>query len=214
MNRMLTIVPDASPRPGSTTEKLHRLMDRFPASKVALGDVVDELGSAGTGLCLLLFSLTALVPGIAPVFGLALCAIALGMMLGRTQPYLPERLRRWQLDRDRLRGGMQRLAPAIGWLERWLHPRASHLLPRRSRGSGTRVVGLASLVNGVLIVLPIPFGNTAPAIAMLILSLGMVVGDGIAVGVGLLATIIALAIDIGMIALGYTALVGLFQNLF
>ena len=214
MSKTIAIGGNQPARPGSTTDKLRRLMDKFSTSKVALGDVVDELGTAGTGLCLLLFSLTALIPGIAPVFGVALCAVALGMVLGHTQPYLPERLRRWKLDRDRLHGGMYRLAPAIGWLERWLHPRAKHLLPRQQRGSGTRVAGLASLINGVLIVLPIPFGNTAPAIAMLILSLGMVVGDGIAVGVGLLATIIALVIDIGMIALGYTALVSLFQNLF
>jgi hypothetical protein len=73
---------------------------------------------------------------------------------------------------------------------------------------------LASLVNGVLIVLPIPFGNTAPAIAMLILSLGMVAGDGIAVGVGLLATVVALAVDVGMIVLGYTAFIAMIEHLF
>ena len=214
MTKAITMIRNPVGRPGSTTEKLRRLMDRFPTSKVALGDVVDELGTASTGLCLLLFSLAALIPGIAPVFGLGLCTIALGMMLGHTKPYLPQRLRRWKMDRDELHGGMHRLAPIVAWVERWLHPRASHLLPRRQRGAGTRFAGLASLINGVLIVLPIPFGNTAPAVAMLILSLGMVVGDGIAVGVGLLATVIALAIDIGMIALGYTAIVSLLQNLF
>jgi hypothetical protein len=82
------------------------------------------------------------------------------------------------------------------------------------RGPGIRVLGLASLVNGVLIVLPIPFGNTAPAIAMLILSLGMVAGDGIAVGVGLLATVVALAMDVGMIVLGYTAFIAMIEHLF
>jgi hypothetical protein len=214
MSQADTIFHSPPARPGSTTERLRRLMDSFPAGKIALGDVVDELGSAGTGLCLLLCSLTALIPGIAPVFGVALCAIALGMVLGHSQPYLPERLRRWQLDPDRLRSGIHRLTPAITWLERWLHPRAAHLLPRRPRSSGTRVTGVASLVNGVLIVLPIPFGNTAPAVAMLILSLGMVVGDGMAVSVGMLATVIALVIDIGMIALGYTAITGLWHSLF
>jgi hypothetical protein len=195
---------------GSTTEKLRRLMDQLPDRGLTLGAVTDRLGAAGTGLCLLLFSLTALIPGIAPVFGIALCAVAIGMVLGKAEPLLPEWLRRQQLDRDRASNGLRRLTPPITWLERWLRPRREHLL----RGTGTRLIGVASLINGILIVLPIPFGNTAPAIAMLVLSLGVVAADGVAVGVGLLATAIAVAVDIGMIALGYTAVAGMIAYLF
>jgi hypothetical protein len=202
-------LPTGSAQAG-TAEKLRRLMGRYNGGGVTLGAVVDDLGAAGLGLCLLLFGLTSLIPGVAPVFGLALCALAFGIVLGHVKPLLPERLRRWQMDRDRVDNGLRRLAPVIAWMERWLRPRMSHLL----RGPGIRVVGVASLINGVLIVLPIPFGNTAPAIAMLILSLGMVVGDGIAVGVGLLATVVAMAVDVGMIALGYTAFTALIEHLF
>jgi hypothetical protein len=91
-----------------------------------------------------------------------------------------------------------------------LHPRGGHLL----RASGLRVAGLASLINGILIVLPIPFGNTAPAIAMLLLSLGLVTGDGIAVMAGLAATIIALLIDAALVGLGFAALASLVESLF
>ena len=208
MSRSATL-PMGSARVG-TAEKLRRLMGRHRAGGVTLGAIIDDLGAAGMGLCLLLFSLTSLIPGVAPVFGLALCALAFGIVLGHGKPLLPERLRRWQMDRDRVDNGLRRLAPVVAWMERWLRPRKSHLL----RGPGIRVVGLASLVNGVLIVLPIPFGNTAPAIAMLILSLGMVAGDGIAVGVGLLATVVALAVDVGMIVLGYTAFIAMIEHLF
>jgi hypothetical protein len=198
------------PPQATTAEKLHRLMGKYPAGKIGLGDIVDDLGAAGMGLCLLLFSLASLIPGVAPVFGLALCALAFGIVLGHAEPVLPERLRRWQMDRDRVDAGLRRLAPIVSWMERWLRPRTKNLL----RGPGVRLIGLASLINGILVVLPIPFGNTAPAVAMLILSLGMVVGDGIAVGVGLLATAVALVVDIGMIGLGYTALTAMIEHLF
>jgi hypothetical protein len=191
-------------------EKLGRLLDDLPGGPVALGTVVNALGSSGTGLLLLLFGLTALVPGIAPVFGVALCAVSLGLMLGWEEPYLPERIRRWTMDRERLRGGLQRLIPRIARLERWLQPRAAHLL----HGPGLRMIGLASLINAILIVLPIPFGNTAPAIAMLVLSLGLVMGDGLAVGVGLGATFIALALDGALVGLGFAAVVGLVNSFF
>jgi hypothetical protein len=191
-------------------EKVRALLDGLPDGSVTLGDVVDTLGSAGTGLCLLLLSLTALVPGIAPIFGVALCAISLGLVLGHEEPLLPARIRRWTLDPNRLRAGLDRLAPRVAWLETWLRPRGDHLL----RASGLRALGLASLINGILIVLPIPFGNTAPAIAMLLLSLGLVTGDGIAVAAGLVATAIALAIDAALVELGFTAIVSLAGSLF
>jgi hypothetical protein len=191
-------------------EKVRALLDGLPGGSVTLGDVVEALGSAGTGLCLLLLSLTALVPGIAPVFGIALCAISFGLVLGHEEPLLPARMRRWPLDRERLRAGLDRLAPRVAWLETWLRPRGDHLI----RASGLRVFGLASLINGILIVLPIPFGNTAPAIAMLLLSLGLVTGDGIAVAAGLVATIIAVVIDAALVGLGFTAIVSLAGSLF
>lgn len=194
----------------ANADRLRRLVDGMPSDRVALGSFVDGLGAAGTGLSLLLFGLTALIPGIAPLFGLALCAVSLGLLLGHAEPFLPARMRRWELDRGRLRAGLRRLAPLIGWVERWLRPRATGLL----RGPGIRLVGAAGLLDGVLIVLPIPFGNTAPALAMLIVALGLIVGDGLAVGAGLLATLVALAADLGLIVLGYSALAGLLTTLF
>jgi hypothetical protein len=186
------------------------LLDRLPDRSVALADVVDTLGSAGTGLCLLLLSLATLIPGIAPVFGAALCAVSLGLALGHEEPLLPARMRRWQLDPMRLRAGLDRLVPRIGWLETWLQPRGDRLLG----ASGLRVIGLASLINGILIVLPIPFGNTAPAMAMLLLSLGLVTGDGIAVAAGIAASVLALAIDVVLVDLGFAAVAGLVESLF
>jgi hypothetical protein len=191
-------------------EKLGRLLDNLPQGRVPLGAIVDALGSAGTGLCLLLFGLTALVPGIAPVFGVALCAISLGLVVGREEPYLPEFMRRWSMDSERLRAGLRRLIPRVARVETWLHPRATHLL----HGAGLRLIGFASLINGILIVLPIPFGNTVPAIAMLVLALGLVTADGIAASLGIAATLIAIAIDTAFVGISFAAAASVVKSLF
>ncbi len=195
---------------GKIADRLGRVADQLGSTRVTLGSAVDALGATGTGLCLLLFALAAQIPGIAPAFGAALGAVSLGLLLGHKEPYLPVRIRSWTLDHERLRSGLQRLAPAIGWLERWLQPRARGFL----RGPATHVIGLAGLLNAVLIVLPIPFGNTAPAIATLILGLGLVVSDGLAVAAGLIATVVAFVLDAGLVVLGYTALLALIEGLF
>lgn len=68
-----------------------------------------------------------------------------------------------------------------------------------------RLLGLACLSNGVLIVLPIPFGNTAPALAAILLALGLATGDGLIALAGLFLSVIAVAVGAGLILLGYEA---------
>jgi hypothetical protein len=56
---------------------------------------------------------------------------------------------------------------------------------------------------GVLIALPIPFGNTLPGFAVILLGLGLAVGDGLAV----LGALVLAALATGVsITLGWAAL--------
>jgi hypothetical protein len=66
----------------------------------------------------------------------------------------------------------------------------------------------------VLVVLPVPFGNTAPAVATLVLALGLTTGDGLAVLAGLVLTFAAILIDVLFVWAGYQAVVATFAWLF
>jgi hypothetical protein len=190
--------------------RLEAMLARVPGERVSIGAVVDNLGAGTWGLCFLLFGLAALVPGIAPAFGVALCVIAAGMMLGQRHPWLPERLRRWHAGRGQLRAGMRRLQPILGWVEARLSPRGAIFLSPAI----LRLTGMAVLLNAILVVLPIPFGNTAPAIAILALALGLTTNDGLMVLVGMALTAIALAIDAVLVWAGWQAVSALFTWLF
>src|SRR4051812_5774608 len=198
---------------GHAPAGLHRLEEALAdagGERISLGTIIDSLGPGGWGLSLLLFGAAGLIPGIAPVFGVALCLIALGMILGYGQPWLPERMRGWQTDRRGLDNGLRRLRPVVDRIERWLRPRGEAFLTDPM----LRIIGVAALVNAVLVVLPVPFGNTAPAIATLILALGLTMRDGYAVLVGMALTALALLIDGLLLWTGYQAVTALFGWLF
>ena len=190
-------------------DRIRCVAEGIGSGKVTIGGIVDTLGASGTGLCLLMLGGATLVPGIAPLFGAAICTVSLGMALGHGKPYLPGLIRRRTLDGMRLRTGLKRLLPAVDWIGRWLEPRSKSLLDR----VGTRLLGVAGVINGILIVLPIPFGNTAPALAVIVMALGLIAGDGLAVGFGFVLTAIALAIDAALIGLGYAAISGLASSI-
>jgi hypothetical protein len=109
----------------SGLRRLEAMLARVPGERVSIGTVIDSLGAGTWGPCFLLFGLAALVPGIAPAFGIALCLIAAGMTLGQPRPWLPDRLRRWHAGRGQLRAGLRRLQPILGWVEARLSPRSA-----------------------------------------------------------------------------------------
>jgi hypothetical protein len=190
----------------SAAQRLRNLQGELSDHAVPFKDLLNALGPGATGLLLLLIGAASLVPGSAPVFGIAQCVIALSLIAGKDAPWMPSWLRERQISGEGLKRGIAWLVPRLEWLERHLRPRRQYLL----RGPMLRLLGLACLVNGILIVLPIPFGNTAPAIAVLVLALGLTAGDGLATLAGLVLTAVALVFDSGLIFLGYQGLASLF----
>lgn len=182
--------------------QLAALRTEAVAGSVTLGMLTDRLGHAATGTLLLLCGLAGLVPGLAVLLGIPLCLLAIGLLLGHQAAWLPGPFRTRQIPAHRLHGAIDRLLPRLHWLERRVRPRAPWAVGDLAR----RLVGLAALICGVLILLPVPFGNTAPAVAVIILAVGLLTQDGVAVLAGLGCAAAALVLDTLLLAAGYEAL--------
>lgn len=178
--------------PTQASGRLAALAAGLDADKVSLGELVDRLGHAGFGFVLLLLTVIVMIPVPGPLgmfLGLIIIFIALQLLIGARRLWLPGWLRRRQLPAPMLRSMIDRLLPHLRRLETWLHPRRWTSLT----GFGARSMLAAPLVLlGGAITLPIPLGNFMPAIALFVVSLGLIVRDGAAVIAGLVLTIVAL----------------------
>jgi hypothetical protein len=188
-------------KPVSPSARLFALRQQA-ATGSTLGSLAARLGHAATGTLLLMCGLAGLVPGLAVVLGVPLCLMAIGLLLGREHAWIPGRFRDHPIPGYRLVTAIDKIVPRLRWLEQRLHPRATWVMSV----PGRRAIGLAALTCGVLIVLPVPFGNTAPAVATVLLAAGLVIGDGIAVLAGLGCTVLALAVDACLVLAGYETL--------
>jgi hypothetical protein len=83
-----------------------------------------------------------------------------------------------------------KLSPVLQRAERFLRPRLGMLL----HPIPEQVVGAACLLLAVILLLPIPFGNIPPALAIAAFALGIVERDGLATLVGWLASMGSLLI--------------------
>ncbi len=140
------------------------------------------------------------MPGVGTVFGLGLAALAMAMWRGQSHDCLPRRVAEFELSRE--------------WAHRILlflvstYLMAGRYARARMEGVAT-VLGrswtvLATALMSVIIVLPIPFGNVLPAIAMMLLGVGLVFRDGLAMVLGLVTSALALVATSALVVLGWS----------
>ena len=184
------------------------LAHRGPA--VALGEIIDGLRERSFGLVFILLAVGNLVPlppGVSGLLGFGIAGFALQLLFGGSRLWLPQMVRRRTIQRDRLVGLMRRAAPLVRRLEAICRPRLASLTGRRVE----RLLGVPMLLVGLLIAQPLPLTGAPPAIAALLMALGLLERDGLAVVAGLVAALVALLLvgaAAGAYAAGLAALAG------
>lgn len=159
--------------------------------EISLGEVVDSLGHAGIGMMLLMLSLPALIPIPGPVgfvFGLFVALVALQLVLGAKRIVLPDFVRKWRLPASAVRAIAAKGEPILRRVEACLRP---HRLLVLTGKTGRMVLGIPILLMGLAVALPVPTGNVPPVASLIVLSLGLINRDGLAIVVGLFLAVLA-----------------------
>lgn len=174
-------------------DRLRAAADGLSGERVAVRDLLGVQGDAATGGLLLLLTMPCLlpVPGTGTAFGCGLMALGLAMARRSDSLTLPQRLLAMELPVGVAQRVLSTLAKVYEWASRWLKSRLRFALCDRAPW----LIAALVVAMGALLVLPIPFGNVLPGIALLALGLGLAFDDGVAVLVGasLASTAIGLA---------------------
>ena len=169
--------------------------------KISMEDFIEALGARAFGLAILFLALANLlianVPGISTVLGLPIVLLSLQAVIGQQGIWLPVRLKQAKIKKKALEGMVARAGKILRVTEKWVKPRLSFLVDDKAE----RWIGAYCLLLGLVLVLPILFGNFLPALALALIALGMIEKDGLfAIAgfiVGLLAVAYTLAFFIG-----------------
>ncbi len=141
------------------------------------------------------FLLPVTIPGMSTVFGLPMLLIGCAVMLSRV-PWLPERLLNRSLPAATVRNVLQKVR---GWAERFEHLVRPRLLGL-SGGLTINASTARSLIIDVLLLMAplplVPFVNSLPALALILLCFGMAERDGVVIAISYLVTLIS-AVYIG-----------------
>lgn len=183
----------------SLQQSLTRAVDQIDGDTITLRRLLVLVGEHGLlFLCALLtipFLIPVSIPGVSTVFGAAIVLISIGITLNRL-PWLPSRIMDRELDAAKLTGILRRGIGIVARIEAYIRPRLQGLTEGAVMG---RINGLALVFGGILLMAPlglVPFSNTLPAFAILLLAVGMSQRDGLVVLAGyamLVATVVYFA---------------------
>jgi hypothetical protein len=174
-------------------EPLTDVLDAFGESgeggSVAVGEVLEQFDNRSLGFLLTLWGLAAALPIIGDIPGasillgsLILVAVA-QTLIGRGSLWLPERVRRYEMSREKFERVIDRVRPWTRRVDKLLKPRLTQL----SAGeANTRIVAVAAAFLAITFypLAFVPFGVNVPALGVMALGLGLLACDGLMVLLG------------------------------
>lgn len=190
--------------------KLSDQLERWLTGKndKTLGGLVDAFGDKSFAILLVVLLAVPALPlptgGVTHVFEIIAALIALELIAGRQEVWLPRRWRALELGGDRQQRFVSGLMRLIRRLERIARPRLTFLFQRR----------VSDIVFGLLVVLGTagafvapPFSglDTLPALGVVVLALGVLLEDALIAAVGIALEIAGLTL---VLALGAAAVHG------
>lgn len=204
---VLTTAAGAPDGVSPLSQLLSHIVDDHDGDRLSLSELAARLGDRSWGGLLLIFAainILPLPPGATTITGIPLVLLTVQMAAGRTTPWFPARIDRRGVTKSELMKLIAKLLPWERRIERVLKPRLTALTNHHA----ARVIGIVSFLLSVILWLPIPLGNHAPAITMTLFAAALIYRDGLLVMLGVLATLASLALV--SVTLGAAALAFIF----
>jgi len=189
LSRSRALVPVA----WKTSEMFAAFAASRKSGRVSVREIVDTLGDRGLGVLIAIFAIPNVFPSTVPfgnvLTGIPVILLALQLMLGFERLILPDFIERRTVDATWITRAAPTVVRLFGFIERLLKPRLGFMTTE----SAERSVGVLLFFLSILSTLPVPFGHQIPALAIILIGLGLIEGDGFAILAGALIGVAGLA---------------------
>ncbi|MEM9152124.1 MAG: exopolysaccharide biosynthesis protein [Cyanobacteria bacterium P01_F01_bin.3] len=179
--------------------------DRAPvvkAAEVTLNEILELAGERTFGFLFGLLSIPSALPVPAPgystPFGLVMLLLSVQLMIGKDQPWVPEKWRKRGFEREQVQTFLQKGLPWLQRIEKVSRPRLTPICTSRV---GQAIVGLVLTLASMSMILPLPLTNTVPAMGIFVVGLGLFDDDGLLSLAGVAICSLGLAITSSLLYL-------------
>lgn len=147
--------------------------------RTSLAFIIEAFHERGFGVLLFFLALPAALPipalGINMIIALPILLLTIQQAIGRHKVWLPESLMRRSFKTSHLQGFLKKAIPFVLKIEEITSARFAFL----TRGLFSRLIGIFGIVFAASITLPVPLTNTVPSMAICLMSVGVIMRDGL-----------------------------------
>jgi len=184
MNYALPNVDLKSATPTRTSALLRDFSGAIARERVTMGEIVAALGDRGLGVLIAIFAIPNMLPSVVPfgnvVVGVFPLIFAVHLACGFDRLMLPAFIANRSISAKSLKTLVPQVAGVLSRFERLLKPR----FPGVTGPHIERVVGVLCVVLALITMIPIPFAHNLPALALVLIGLGLIERDGLAILIG------------------------------
>ncbi len=165
-----------------------QILEESEGDEIKIGEVIQAFGHRSFGPLILVPALlaalpTGAIPGVPILLGLLIVLVSGQLLLGRSSPWIPKRLRDIAVSRDVLKESWERARPIFQRIDSHLRPRFTWM----TKPPFVQAIAVLAIVLSVSMV-PlefVPFAVAIPGAAIAALGMGLATRDGLLVLLGL-----------------------------
>jgi hypothetical protein len=173
---------------------------------VKLRDLFELAGERTFGFLFVLLALPSALPlpaaGYSVPFGILLLFLAIQLLTGSKQPWLPEKWLNRDIERATVQGFLKKGMPWLQRVEIFSRPR---LMPICTSPIGRTMLGFMICLLSISMIIPIPGTNTVPAMGIFGIGFGLLDDDGFVALIGITIGMIGLTLTSLILRFGYEA---------
>ncbi|PSP30004.1 MAG: hypothetical protein BRC59_05795 [Cyanobacteria bacterium SW_4_48_29] len=168
--------------------------------QVKLADILGLAGERILGFLFVIISLPSALPVPAPgystPFGIVIFLLAVQLVVGSEQPWLPQRVRNYKLELEQAQRIVKKAIPWLRRIEAVARPRLDYVCASRP---GRIVIGAIIALMSLSMMIAIPGTNTLPAIGVFVTGFGLLEEDGAISLAGLVLCVIGASLSISIL---------------
>ncbi|PSO79053.1 MAG: hypothetical protein BRC41_19490 [Cyanobacteria bacterium QH_9_48_43] len=168
--------------------------------QVKLADILGLAGERIWGFLFVIISLPSALPVPAPgystPFGIVIFLLAVQLVVGSEQPWLPQRVRNYKLELEQAQRIVKKAIPWLRRIEAVARPRLDYVCASRP---GRIVIGAIIALMSLSMMIAIPGTNTLPAIGVFVTGFGLLEEDGAISLAGLVLCVIGVSLSISIL---------------
>lgn len=206
MNRITPTEP-ALPSNDSTSVLLKRTLNELDSEHVSVGMLLSSMSQRSFGSVIVILSILGLIPGISVGAGASIFLLSVQLIRGRITPSLPGILANKQIRVSSLKKTLNTPIKLLDKLEKLIKPRWIGL----ASGTALRWVGVVMAILALVMITPFPLSNLFPAISLFLIALGLMEKDGYLTLIGLLSSLLSVALAALVIKVGYALFLRIFN---